>query len=226
MITKTYSLWIKTGAKEHMESLFNDGIVYMNTIGSFRKHSKDNPRFDPHEGASFIKQCHSGEVDINGKTFKLEPPIQLYGYEEHHKGNIYCLYSKEKPSDTFGLEEPQHLGIDFSGLDFDSENDTAVVILNILEFLNRVEANAKQKGYGFDHCYIEYYDPKIEEGNLGPFLKSNKYESQKEYRFWIPKIETKEVVLEIGSIHDIALILPAKDCEKFHYKSVDPRSND
>lgn len=226
MRTKTYSLWIKTGAKEYMESLFNDGIIWMNTIGSFRKHAKDNPRYDPHEGASWIKQCASGEIEVMSKVFKLKPPIQIYGYEEHHQGNIYCLYSVEKPADTFGLDKPQHLGVDFSVLDFEGENDTAIVILNVLEFLNRVERIAKIEGYKFDHRYIEYYDPMVEEGALGPFLKSKKYEPQREYRFWIANIETKEIPLEIGSIKDIAMILTAKDCEKFYYKSVDAQGNE
>lgn len=67
--TKHYASFIKAGKNEHIEQLFEKGLVFRKTLQYFRKLASKNLQRDPHDGAAFIKQV---------KGFSLTSYIQPF----------------------------------------------------------------------------------------------------------------------------------------------------
>ena len=99
----------------------------------------------------------------------------------------------------------QPLLIDTSGLTF---GDTAVIIFDIPEFLNRLEKAIKERGLQVQSSPVTYYDHKIYQGELTPFHKSIKYLTQNEFRIWIPNKMRSDLIINIGCMSDIGYLMP------------------
>jgi hypothetical protein len=106
-------------------------------------------------------------------------------------------------------------------LDIANENDTIVVISNILEFAERIKRASRGKGPYWTHCgHVKYnYGSEItkdalndQKWNWNIFQKDMAYSLQKEYRFTIsfqkfPAIEDEYLLLEVGFCGDIILMI-------------------
>ncbi len=93
--------------------------------------------------------------------------------------------------------------------------DTALIITNVDEFINRISKTVKSKGYKIDGRPVEYFDESIYHGHVGLFKKRNSLEYMKEYRIVISaKMDNMPYELFIGDISDISMIIKAEDINK------------
>lgn len=114
--------------------------------------------------------------------------------------NVFCIFAG-RHGELEIPEECQKLG------------KFAVIISNIGEFLERVQANIRSNDYFMTRDFVEYYDSTIPHLNHESiFRKGHEFGYQREYRFAISTgiSGTEPVIFNIGDISDIS-----KKCNNF-----------
>ena len=102
---------------------------------------------------------------------------------------MYCI---RKPTDIFPLSPKL---VEFG--------EYFVAITNTQKFVDRVKDAVQKAGYGGRAGPVSYFDHANYSGKTGPFMKSNKYEWQSEYRLLISPGQENPINLYIGDITDI-----------------------
>lgn len=195
---------IKIGKKDHMQSLLNDGKVYMNSTEFFRTNENEEIG-DEYEGAMYIKNGKVGDFRENLDFEKLFCMWHINNINPVHDSLIHRI-EYDKVSDS------TRMTIDLRKLSKFTPNEAsyAVVINNVREFNKRFKlACEKNKLQYHGNKVVKYYDPdKIsEEKILTPFWKRNSYDKQQEIRYFIEKADKKPLELYLGSLNDIATII-------------------
>ncbi len=93
----------------------------------------------------------------------------------------------------------------------------AVVIGDAADFVTRVKKEAHRRGLSHWRSSVEYVDMSKRHDEVGPFVKDLAYSHQKELRIAVFDNKTAEpgpITLNIGSIADIAHLVPACDVRK------------
>ena len=88
--------------------------------------------------------------------------------------------------------------------------DTCLYIQDADTFISRVKRALDEKGLKYYYGMVRYYNYKEFSGHAGIFHKSNKFEYQNEFRFYVENKTNKPLLLNIGSIEDIATKLSSK----------------
>ena len=138
---------------------------------------------------------------------------------------IYCMYCLIYNKSTKQFEYPDKRLFDFG--------DTAVIIYNPDEFLRRILKELNNKfgnNINFKINVVSYYDIYNDFGNFDIFWKRKNLEWQKEVRIAVGLLDGSEIrfdengrqlkaliqdtnplILEIGSIEDIAVAISTED---------------
>lgn len=204
--------FLKFGAKQHLEELRRDGLLYMSPLASFAKLESDMVRDDRFEGTTRIMQPkHIGEfvIDtgrvgfgkINLNPLELTGPVRI-GLHQTASCNVYCLFAVTGPVDG---ELVDHQNFQFG--------DSFVLFFNPTEFLNRVVVAAQRAGLRFlEHKLVEYYDGDNYSGETGRFRKRSLFSYQKEFRIIVEPGSDTPTKLLAGCLADITSdVLPMSE---------------
>ena len=206
---------IKFGQRTHMEQLFREGVVYMDTLASHRRREADKERHDPYEGVERIMQMKGAKLKKkNSVTDEFNEIATLTGgvgcirNRNLDKLNVFCLSHFIVPEDK-GIKFGEVVGENV----LNGFGDTAVVIYDSKSFVTRVKETAIEQGYRHMRGLVKYEDLSIHHGEVGPFVKDLRFCHQQELRILIfdPKSEPGPLYLRIGNLEDIAFLIPAND---------------
>ncbi len=219
MATKDYCTFIKVGQLEYMKKLLHDGEIFCKPFKYFTAAEQESLRHDKYEGAAYITQIRNIKLldPITQNPFAIANSGQLYYHHPEDKGNIYCLYGIETDSLDLSSDITKAFNLDMNGLNF---GDTAIIIFDPGEFIERVKAEVEKTGHIFQFSPVIYYDEKNHQGELSPFFKSKKFSLQNEIRFWILNKLDDDLNFKIGDISDIAKLLPKDDIQKLGYSRI------
>lgn len=201
----TILMFLKFGEEKYMRDLFENGTIYMNQIDFFRKAEDGKLRGDKYEGVSEVFNYPPGQFKLTDS--KTGAFIHEGNYLSLHTacsyenvlGNIYSLFAIS----SFGCEEPSTFKIDVDNKKFGSH---CVMIKNLPEFLSRMKKAFNDKSIPFHGGFVHYYDRYTANGKIDLFSKPLEYEFQKEFRFYADTEKETPLVLQIGSLSDIAEI--------------------
>lgn len=187
----TIALFFKIGKREHILDLYENGTVYMNTLKYFREIEDEN-RGDPNEGAIDLTAARNGtfRVPWSDQDFKF---IRARYGSFLQTGNLYCLYCMS----SYGFPNPLEFKFDDRNIEFGSY---CLMIKKPGVFLERLERALKKQNYRFKHGFVNYYQEKTRMKNLGPFDKPEKFEYQKEFRFFVENDRLEPIKVNIGSM--------------------------
>ena len=195
----------RRGKHEHIQALYENGDLYINTIDSIRKCDQNEDRSDAYDGISSrnflgdikVKICEVGQ-DINKYGIPSNGNNCVIFNDNIDKGNIYCL------SGIF----TEHLSGERNDLEFNTRafGESLILILNPREFINRVLDALKINGFeNVQYMRVSYYSNEYS-GNIGFFKKHEKFQHQNEFRIFIPNNQNELIKISIGSLKDIAAI--------------------
>lgn len=202
---QTILSFIKFGQEEHILDMFNNGNIYLNTIQSFRSFEDNCLRGDKYEGVSKIINYPKGNLEIKSINYKAEYlSLQVRESFEHVVGNIFSLYCIS----SFHIPNPLEFKIDEKITEFGTH---CIIIKDNVEFLKRMEDCFKTNGITLHHDFVSYYNASNFNGKLNVFQKPNEYSYQNEFRFYADSGLTKPLILNIGSLSEIAEIHKSKD---------------
>lgn len=197
-------VFMKFGEEPFMRALYDEGVVYMNTVQFFREQETATGRGDPDEGMPWLKNYPPGEFRVpwaKDKVFHYLA-LQVRAQPKFPLGNIYSLYSFASHH-SIGRNE---FRVDALNKELGSH---MVLIHGASEFLRRWKEAMRWKQLGHERGFVSYYDLPTFTGGLNVFWKSSAYAYQQEYRLHAHTISAEPLVLRLGSLHDIADIYPA-----------------
>ncbi len=199
---------IKFGKKEHIEQLYNEGIIYMNTINWFRDYEADQVRGDQNEGTIWIGQppeISSIRLKTESKEILLKNtgPIKI----ANGIGNVFCTYAITRGEDQ-DLIKP-----DISKDNFQF-GDTILLINNCSEFISRITKIVQESEYSIKRSPVRYIDFDQHHGSVEWFDKDKKYSYQNEFRILIQPGLGDLLKLNIGSLKNCSCILTKNDLSK------------
>lgn len=206
-------IMVKMQKYEYMRRFLLYGEMYMNTLQAFAQMDETDgigDKFENSIGFRCYKPIQAQFIFKNGNSVTLHPKfIKVREFIDNNIGNIYsmalvdCNLQAIGDKMRFRFSNPEMLEKIGSGY------DTVVVISNPQEFINRVEAAVKNLGSDLYYGPVEYfsmddYNKKIE---ITPFKKRDKYEYQREFRFFVDFKSNEPQTLKIGNISDIAFLI-------------------
>lgn len=195
-----------------MRSLFDDGVIYMNTLEFYRTLEAHDERRDDNEGAERVRNRRGGVLKQKNPetgTFKEIAQLTHSRIRELNSNlqnlNVYCLYylKSEMPIKSLGAVIAQRTKLGFG--------DYAVIVADAGEFVARIKQAAINKGYQHFRSLVKYADFSEEDVEVGPFVKDQDFAHQSELRIAVHTGENSgsAIKLEIGSLKDIAVMVPS-----------------
>lgn len=209
MIIKGFPL-IKFQSAERIESLQN-GLIYMNSLDWFRKHESE--KGDIVVGDSFEAMLHINDGKLlfpdTGEEIEIKNELIKTSSSNDY---VYCMLGINPYGSNFSFTDEQKENIESFG-------DTALLILDRAEFINRIRNAAIKARYEVYGGFVQYYDETHDSVNLImsllsgiqniAFWKRKKYYYQQEFRFLAhaPNCDKDHLELNIGDIRDISKVL-------------------
>ena len=202
----SFDFTIRYSKKEYLER-FRAGELYFNTIKYFSKiEDSSDLKFlikDEHDCAT--ESWGWKEFDIYDNTYKKYK--RLFSgttTKGSYDGNIFCLTHIRKDNflvnqiyDMKEIVDHQKTGLGY---------DNFVIISDLDELIKRLKVALNKQNLNLLYNKVNYIDFNQYIGNLKFFHKDLKYNSQNEFRFYIPRktFGLKDVItLNIGDISDI-----------------------
>jgi hypothetical protein len=211
------------GEEAHREG-FLDGLLYMNTLGFFRRYQEQAEANigDRHEGTISLLQPGQStmtltcdglpdwEYTIPAEDFAGPSVIQFDG---HNPLNVLCLYAVHERGCTFESDEAFERFVEAQMMkpEVDDLGDYAAVVVDTRAFQKRVLGEIHSRGFGAVAGLVDYYDPLTFNGSFDKaqavLKKRDNYAHQREYRFALDRgNEVEEAfTLPVGSLRDIAI---------------------
>lgn len=194
-------LFIKFGSEENIKSLYENGLIQLNTIDYFQNLEDNGVRGDKFEGTVHIKNFKNTDElklkitdTITGEKMNFKPnKLQLRHYDSSPKGNLYSLYSI-KQSDFLNTDE---LIIDSKVKEFGTH---ALFIRNTKIFIDKFTAEITKLNMSYIAKPIEYYNHENINGEISLFQKIQEYKYQSEYRVVVQNNKQEPLKILIGSL--------------------------
>lgn len=195
-----------------MKSLFEDGVIYMNTLEFYRTLEGHDERHDLNEGVERILNLRGGVLKLrNRETYEFKEVAQLTHSRVRELNsnfqnlNVFCSYyfKSDMPIVNLGKTIPEKVKLGFGKY--------AVVVFDAAEFVTRVKQAAIEKGYKHYRSLVEYKDFSQNHIDVGPFVKDEVFSHQNELRIAVDTIENNgsSIKLHVGNLEDIAVLLRA-----------------
>jgi hypothetical protein len=214
---KVVGMFIKVLEKKYVEDFVKRGILYMNSLDTFRSIEDQGIRGDKDEGAHASFDAESSRLNIGGKDIHGIIGRMRINYDYERNINIFCMtglpYNILMPiGSVFKLSSK-----------FSEFGDTAVLIPrnNIPILMQRIKRAYNKKTH-IQQCpdeggnwarSVEYVN-QVYSGRFGVFRKLEKYSWQHEWRIAVfrkaKNLKAKPYKLSIGSIEDLCFITNVK----------------
>lgn len=217
-MSTTILAFAKFGSKEFMEDLINNGTIFLNTVNKF-KQFEDDFRGDKNEGVSDLIQSDFTNLELRlpeslgGGVLTLNKSTGLVGQIyindiNYTNSNIYSLYM---------IYPDEKFKVDNRVFQF---GEYVVLIHNPHEFLNRIEDTLDKMNLKYECGVVEYIDKNTFQGHMSIFNKFSSYAYQNEFRFHVRNKEDNPLILKLGSLKDIAKLLPAEYLKYMEIKNL------
>ena len=201
-------LLIKFKNTDIIDSL-QSGCIYMNSIKKFREIENDG---DDKVGDSIdgLLHIHNGYLIIEEDELKVHKLNDTGLQTRYSNDYCYCFFGMDNTNfrEQFSEEQKQKLS---------EMGDTALIILNYSELMNRIKKVTDEKGYEVYAGFVKYYNPEIDSFSINNLMqkdglkmfsmyKRDKYKYQQEFRIVVhaPNETADHIELNIGDISDIS----------------------
>lgn len=205
---KNYIGLLKFGKKEHMEALYNEWLLYMNTFDYFiNLEDNGDGRADKYE-ATTLYYAGDGVDDIKLTLGSGDDKITL----SREGGTLSIamitdqptyshLYSMTAIDTKWALENDLLL----DERNFADGKDYVVIIHDCNKFIERLTNKLNENKGNSKLSFIEYIDEHNYSGQMGCFRKFDKFSYQNEWRCAVSQNGIKEpITITLGSLADIA----------------------
>lgn len=201
----------KFGKEEYMRALFDEGLIYFNTIKFFQNYESDDGRQDINE--ALLLKMENASLWIDDKIIAEKVDSKLFSYLSQNFSTITHIYSLTgffNGHQTYNENKLFNDKLFELGEYFVQINKPKIFIDRITEYLKPLIANNNPKYYTAGKVF--YSDSSCLNPLNNLFHKNSKYEYQSEFRLLLAcQQNTEPFYIKIGSINDIAEIHPTKD---------------
>jgi hypothetical protein len=208
---------LKFGEKEHMESLYNNGLIYCNTVQYFANLKDENNIGDEYETAFEVTRIKESflEVKYNAndeyeRVAKGSGEFRQFYTDKAACGNLFCTYHYDTTNQALDVIEPIYVPIKI--------NEWCVLIYDVQQFIDRFKQYVEANHIRLQYDLVKYTNLKAHIGEKSMFVKDLRYQEQKEFRFFIENPTKSLIVADIGSLQGIALLVKSDELSSFAYQ--------
>lgn len=205
---RNYIGLLKFGTKEHMEALYNEGLLYFNTFEYFiNLEDNGDGRADRYEatvqyyagkGLDDIKiTIGSGDdtITLSRENGTLSVAMLTDCPTYSHLYSMTCIDTKWAVENDLLLDERN----------FADGKDYVVIVHDFNKFVERLTSKLKENKWNSKLSFIEYINEENYSGDMGCFRKFDKFSYQNEWRCAVLQNGIKEpIAITLGSLKDIA----------------------
>lgn len=207
-VNTTVHYLLKFGAKSHIQNLYENGEIYMNTLQTFAELDKKEVG-DKFERTVEIKNFGKSNLKLTsvetGKTYNFQ--LQTAQYKKDFLGDLGNIYSTYSLSDRLLNRKKMHR-VDKRMLSFGTH---CLVIHDVPKFFELIKTELKKLKLTCFHNLVQYKDYKKNSHQVTYFQKSHLYSYQHEHRFVVRNQTSLPLILNIGPLKEIADIYNAND---------------
>lgn len=214
----TLRLMMKFGAKEHLEEMQKQGLIYCNPVKYFLKIEDGKLRGDEMEAVYKLQYMTNPNIQLreadkpDAPWLKLNTTNALFKESNPNPlGNIFCMSGFKIMATT----EPSIYTIDKRCREF---GGYFLLISDQNKFLKRVKKALDAFTFPYRQGLIKYLDLKTYSGDKTLFQKDLEYSYQEEFRIFLQTGSDSPFTLTIGSIEDISTLYDFEKVCTFHYK--------
>lgn len=206
-MNKKAKLFVKFGEPKHMEAFHKEGHMFMKSPSIFRDGDFDGfLRSDKSEALEFSRHVDGESITIDGNKYILRGQFRLHSPSADLQ-KIYSLYCITEENLNSHDERLSDFG------------NSAVVILDVKKYLERVSAAADSSRFKYERDFVEYVQKEEHAGQMGPFRKYSELSYQSEYRILFHNIGGKDLSdFYIGDITDISVLCSCRDALDMKYQ--------
>ena len=200
-------IFAKIHKAEFIEDMYEKEYLYFNSLKSFRSKPSDKTgRLDPRELNLKNQQLTTLTIKLPEREIPLHKIAKKFSaqYMEHlsdPKINCCSLHWIEI--------EP-----DFPQTTYNSRllelGDKTMLIYDWKAFLDILDQSIEENGLTFSRKKVEYYNPKIHNGDISLHHKDELYSWQNEYRILIAPTDNKPIKLTLKGLKKISCIIDTK----------------
>ncbi|WP_421919641.1 hypothetical protein [Marinifilum sp.] len=211
-------LLLKLGDEKYINDMYDKEYLFFNNLSAFRNKEKDTAgRLDPREAninliqGDWIKITlpDGKEVEFNKGNNLLN--CQINEFYSTIPGNICCLYRLEIDEEY----RPKKLNSRIYEL-----GNKAILILDKVKFFQILDKSIEDLGYGYTRKKVEYYNPKIFNGELSFHHKDKAYSFQNEYRVLIKSNGKEPISVPMKGLKDISCILNVEHIKNLRIEKI------
>ncbi len=193
----------KLGRKDYMESLFNEGLIYMNSVAFFRDLAKKG-QGDKYEGAELIRAGQPIKYRNNIEKEKVYCMWHINNFTEPMGSGVYANYYSDTMCEM-SIDTRSYVD-EFADGCF--EDLRVVAIHNLKEFHSRLRSAIHRNNIEhYEMGEIQYYNlDETTNITVGRYMKPNAFKHQNEIRYYVEDTNNDPLSLKIGNISDIASI--------------------
>lgn len=195
----------KRGKHEHIKALYESGEIFMSTIDFIRTCDDNLARTDKYDAISKRTFSNNSILTIaerqedldNGNGLELKTSRLVKNEFINTHGNIYCLtgiYTEDL------LRNQTELNFDTTTF-----GEDVIFIYKPKIFLERLVNELKENGFDPIYNKVKYYSDDFS-GDVGVFGKHENFANQNEFRIYIRNPKNENVKINIGKLHDIAIM--------------------
>jgi len=189
----------KLGEERHMRAQVSEGLVYLNSLGYFRKLEASRVQADPDEATGYCWQMPDSLLEIQvEETWQTLGRVNG-GIRSHdellNSLSVFCLHGRHR-QDCVDPRVLADLGL----------GATFVLFSNPNEFFRRLYRAAMEEYYQVQFGPVEYVDRFTYNGPMGAFRKFKERERESEFRVVLSPGDDEPITSKLGSLQDVAII--------------------
>lgn len=194
-------LFLKFGKKEYLEQ-FQKGRLYMNSWQEFVSIENEEQK-DIYEGTTEWLNPDITPFKINDRVLKrINGTLSVSLQPKQPYIKIFCLSiicKRDEIRDDYKIFDDR----------MKKFGDSFLLISNPKIFLNKLQKSLislllENTISWSDYRKIQYFNPNLYDGEVGPFKKIDHFSHQKEFRIAVKDDSDKPFILEIGSLKNIS----------------------
>ena len=190
-----------------MKAFHKEGHMFMKSPSIFRDGDFDGCRSDKSEALEFSRHVDGESITIGGNKYIVRGQFRLHSPSADLQ-KIYSLYCITEENLNSHDERLSNFG------------NSAVVILDVKKYLERVSAAADSRSFEYERDFVEYVQKEEHAGQMGPFRKYSELSYQSEYRILFHDRDKNDLSdFYIGDITDISVLCSCRDALDMRIKS-------
>ena len=197
---------VKFGESKYINDMYDKEYLYFKPLIDFRGVSEETGRMDPNEGN--LSNFNLGKTDLITDNAAFSELLKISTQVEFHLVEFFNN-PYHKICSLYSIKDRNEISIDKRMTE--KVGDTALVIIDTVQFFDILEKAFVQKRLEFSWKNVFYYDIQNHQGETPLHYKDKEFEYQNEFRILSVVEDDRVLILEIPGLKNCSKVLKSRE---------------